>query len=78
MHTVLRVNVKQRQVWSVNDVVERQHHLHKSTLFTQMFVKGDTLSQSQQLTLDNAIAEYCKHLHDISWFMGNLNEYIAR
>jgi hypothetical protein len=53
-------------------------YLHKVTLLTQMFARGDTLSQGQKLTLDDTIIEYRKRLHDISWLMRNLNEYIAR
>jgi len=78
VHVVLHVDVKQTQVWSDNDVAERWHRLHKGTLLTQMFVRGDTLSQGQQLTLDDTITEYRRRLHDISWLMRNLNEYIAR
>jgi hypothetical protein len=78
VHVVLHVDVKQVIAWADKDVVERWHLLHKGTLLTQMFARGDTLSQGQQLTLDNTIAEYRKRLHDISWLMRNLNEYIAR
>ncbi|WP_299083644.1 transposase [uncultured Paraglaciecola sp.] len=78
VHVVLYVDVKQAQSWSDMEVVTRWHRLHKGTLLTQMFVKGDTLNQSQLLTLDETIAEYRKRLHDISWLMRDLNEYIAR
>ncbi|MFT4789884.1 MAG: REP element-mobilizing transposase RayT [Paraglaciecola sp.] len=78
VHMVLHVDVKQTQVWSDNNVVQRWHRLHRGTLLTQMFVRGDTISQGQQQTLDNTITEYRRRLHDISWFMRNLNEYIAR
>ena len=78
VHVVLHVDVKQVQVWTDNDIVQRWHLLHKGTLLTQMFARGDRLNQGQQLTLNNTIAEYRRRLHDISWFMRNLNEYIAR
>ena len=78
VHVVLHVDVNQSQVWSDNDVVERWHRLHKGTLLTQMFARGATLSQGLLLTLDNTIAEYRRRLHDISWLMRDLNEYIAR
>jgi REP element-mobilizing transposase RayT len=78
VHMVLHVDVKQTQVWSDNNVVQRWHRLHRGTLLTQMFVRGDTISQGQKQTLDNTITEYRRRLHDISWFMRNLNEYIAR
>jgi REP element-mobilizing transposase RayT len=78
VHVVLHVDVKQTQLWSDNGVVERWHRLHKGTLLTQMFARGDILSKGQQLTLDDTIIEYRRRLHDISWLMRNLNEYIAR
>ncbi|MEP1446298.1 MAG: transposase [Paraglaciecola sp.] len=78
VHVVLHVDMKQAQAWSDSEVIERWHRLHKGTLLTQMFVKGDTLSQGQLITLDDTIAEYRQRLYDISWLMRNLNEYIAR
>jgi hypothetical protein len=72
------INVKQTQVWSDNNVVQRRHRLHLGTFLTQMFVRGDTMSQAQQQTLDNTITEYRRRLHDIKRFMHNLNEHIAR
>lgn len=78
VHVVLHVDVKQTQMWSNNEVVKRWHRLHKGTLLTQKFVRGDMLNQGEQLSLDDTITEYRKRLHDISWLMRNLNEYIAR
>ena len=78
MHAVLHVDVKQLMAWTDNEIVRRWHLLHHGTLLTQMFATGDTLSQGQQLTLDDTITEYRRRLHDISWLMRNLNEHIAR
>jgi REP element-mobilizing transposase RayT len=78
VHVVLHVDVKQTQVWSDYDTVQRWHRLHKGTLLTQMFARGDTIGKGQRLTLDNTITEYRRRLHDISWLMRNLNEHIAR
>jgi REP element-mobilizing transposase RayT len=78
VHLVLHVDVQQVMVWTDSEVVERWHRLHKGTLLTHMFARGDTLSQGQQLSLNDTITEYRKRLHDISWLMRNLNEYIAR
>jgi REP element-mobilizing transposase RayT len=78
VHVVLHVDKKRTQVWSDYDVLQRWHRLHTGTLLTQMFVRGDTLSHGEQFTLDNTITEYRRRLHDISWFMRDLNENIAR
>jgi hypothetical protein len=78
VNVVLHVDVKQTQTWSDVDVVQRWHRLHKGTLLTQMLDRGDTIGEGQRLTLDNTVTEYRRRLHDISWLMRNLNEYIAR
>ncbi|WP_289032183.1 transposase [uncultured Paraglaciecola sp.] len=78
VHVVLHVNAEQAQAWSDEEVINRWHRLHKGTLLTQMFARGDTLTQGQLLTLDETIVEYRRRLHDISWLMRDLNEYIAR
>jgi REP element-mobilizing transposase RayT len=78
VHVVLHVDMKQAQEWSGYEVVQRWHRLHQGTLHTQKFVRGDTLSQGEQLTLDFTIAEYRRRLYDISWLMRDLNENIAR
>ncbi|WP_133471638.1 transposase [Paraglaciecola marina] len=78
VHVVLHVNAEQAQAWSDEEVINRWHRLHKGTLLTQMFARGDTLTLGQLLTLDETIVEYRRRLHDISWLMRDLNEYIAR
>ena len=66
IHVVLHVDVKQTQVWSDYDVVQRRHRLHRGTLLTQMLARGDTIGEGQRLALDNTISEYRRRLHDIS------------
>jgi len=44
VHVVIHVDVKQVMAWMDKDVVQCWHLLHKSTLLTQMFARGDTLS----------------------------------
>lgn len=78
VHVVLHVDVQQVMAWTDSEVVERWLRLHKGTLLPHLFARGDTLSQGQQLSLSDTIIEYRKRLHDISWLMRNLNEYIAR
>jgi hypothetical protein len=54
------------------------HKLHRGTLLTQKFMNGDTLSQGELITFDETVETYRQRLYDISWFMRDLNEYIAR
>ena len=77
-HVVLHVDKKQAQSWSMNEVLERWHRLHKGTLISQKYINGDKLSEGELLTLYETADVYCQRLYSISWFMRNLNEYIAR
>jgi hypothetical protein len=65
-HVVVCVDRAEAQSWSVEEVLQRYHTLHKGTLLSHQYLKDETL------------ACYRHRLYDISWFMRNLNEYIAR
>jgi REP element-mobilizing transposase RayT len=77
-HVVLCVDKDLADSWSLNDVISRWHQLHKGTLLTQKYMRGDALSHGEQFTLDETVEVYRQRLYDISWFMRSLNEHIAR
>jgi len=77
-HTVLHVDEEQVQNWSIHDVLERWHRLHKGTLFTQHYVRGDSLPDFALALVESSAETYRHRLMDISWFMKELNEPIAR
>ncbi|MEP4890097.1 MAG: transposase [Aliiglaciecola sp.] len=77
-HIVLCVDKEQANKWSSKEVVFRWHKLHKGTLVSQRFMRGESLNESELFTLNETIKIYRQRLYDISWFMRNLNEYIAR
>jgi hypothetical protein len=52
--------------------------LHKGTLLTHKYLKAETLSPGELITFDETVERYRQRLYDISWFMRNLNEHIAR
>jgi REP element-mobilizing transposase RayT len=77
-HVVLHVDKNLADGWDTNEVLRRYHKLHKGTLLTQKYVKGDKLSPGELVTFDETVQKYRQRLYDISWFMRSLNEYIAR
>lgn len=77
-HVVLCVDKDLADSWSQADVIIRWHQLHKGTLLTRKYLKGDELSVGERITLDETVEVYRKRLFDISWLMRDLNEYIAR
>jgi REP element-mobilizing transposase RayT len=77
-HVVLCVDKDQADSWSTSEVIRHWHQLHKGTLLTQKHIQGEALSEGEQRTLDDTANVYRQRLYDISWFMRDLNEYIAR
>lgn len=80
-HIVLRVNAKKAQNLSKEQVLERYHRLHRGTLLTQIYMdkeKRHTLSESEIEVIEASVQSYRERLYDLSWFMRELNEYIAR
>ena len=77
-HVVLFVDEDKANQWSMNEVLERWHRLHKGTLLTQQYLNGDTLAEPL-LDIVNTTADiYRQRLIDVSWFMREINEKIAR
>jgi REP element-mobilizing transposase RayT len=77
-HVVLFIDEEKAQQWSMKEVIERWHRLYKGTLLTQQYCRGDVLPK-HLMTIVEATAEvYRKRLMKISWFMGYINEHIAR
>lgn len=77
-HVVLCVDKELADSWSMDEVIHRWHKLYKGTLLTAKYEKGESLSTSEHLSLEETATVYRKRLYDISWLMRNLNEYIAR
>jgi REP element-mobilizing transposase RayT len=77
-HVVVHVDKDTALSWSIDEILRRYHKLHNGTLLTQKFVKGDTLSPGESISFAETVEVYRSRLYDISWFMRDLNEYIAR
>lgn len=77
-HIVLHVDKSAAHDWKIDEVLRRYHKIHKGTLLTQKYVFGDKLTPGELITFDETVELYRKRLYDISWFMRNINEHIAR
>ena len=77
-HLVLHVNEDEALNWDVKQVLERWHRLHKGTQFTQKYLENKTLEEFELASVYESCEKYRKRLMDISWFMRELNESIAR
>ncbi|GAA4901432.1 transposase [Ferrimonas pelagia] len=80
-HVVVRIDREQALAWSVEEVLQRWHRLHKGTLLTQQYLdtqQRKELSDGQVEVVLRSAEQYRQRLYDLSWFMRDLNEYIAR
>jgi REP element-mobilizing transposase RayT len=77
-HLVLRVDKEQALDWSLEEVIERWYRLYKSNVLVDRYRKGEDMSAAEIQAVNALVNGWRQRLHDISWLMKNLNEYIAR
>ncbi|MBB1398344.1 transposase [Pseudoalteromonas sp. SG44-8] len=77
-HRVVNVNRRQALDWSDDEVIERWYQLYNGHVLVDRYLNGEQLDKASVLFFDEIIAKWRARLYDISWYMKNLNEYIAR
>ena len=77
-HLVLEIDTAQAETWTTEDVIQRWHRLFNGNLFSQRFVRGEALAAAEREALDSCVAVWRSRLANISWFMRQINEPIAR
>ncbi|REG86633.1 transposase [Marinomonas pollencensis] len=78
LHVVLHIDSKKVEKWTTREVLQRWHKLHKGTNLTQQYLRGEPLSDGTLALVEDSADAYRQRLTDISWFMKELNEPIAR
>lgn len=63
---------------SDDDVIQRWTTLYKGPVLIQRFLKKEPLSSPERSVITDIITVWRERLQDLSWFMKNLNEPIAR
>ncbi|MGF1779058.1 transposase [Vibrio nomapromontoriensis] len=77
-HLVLHVNTASAESWSHQEVAQRWTTLYKAPLLVSRWL-GDELTSKAEINKTLAlIDEWRERLTDISWFMRNINEFVAR
>ncbi len=77
-HLGLYVNQARALELTDQEVCERWHGLFRGNVFSQRFVKGESLNKAESTLLSGFVRLWRKRLYSISWFMKCLNESIAR
>jgi len=77
-HLVLKVSRDDALNWSDEEVISRWYKLYNGCVLIDRYLAGEKLSKAYLLKVTDIVNEWRYRLFDISWFMRNLNEFIAR
>lgn len=77
-HVVLHINKQQADNWSFDEVIERWHSLYKGNALSQRYLRSSEFSEAELLKLTEFVEVWRERLMDLGWFIGRLNEFIAR
>lgn len=77
-HLVLRVDTERVAQWSWQQVIEQWHIIHNGNMLSQRHLKGEVLPNAERKQLQKTAEEWRLRLSDISWFMRDLNEHVAK
>ena len=61
-HLALHVNEDEANNWSIKQVLERWHHLHKGTQFTQKYLESKVLEEFELASVYESCEKYRKRL----------------
>ncbi|MES9832159.1 MAG: alpha-amylase family glycosyl hydrolase [Candidatus Thiodiazotropha sp. DIVDIV] len=77
-HTVLKVDRETALNWRDDEVILRWTKLYKPGPIVDRYLNGIKLTKAELNVVAEDIEKWRHRLYDISWFMRNLNEGIAR
>ena len=77
-HVVLHINQNQAKNWDMDEVIHRWHSLYKGNVLSKRYLSDPKFSQAELDKLKEFVEIWRLRLMDIGWFIGRLNEKIAR
>ena len=77
-HLVIRVDTAKAEDWTDQQVVHRWQQLFNLPPLVQSYSKDQTTTEAEAIAAQTIIKTWRQRLQDISWFMRNLNEHLAR
>lgn len=77
-HVVLFIDKYTALKISNEEVIDRWHKIYRGTVLSQRYISGEELTSVELKQLQKTIIKWRARLMDISWFMRNMNETIAR
>lgn len=77
-HLVLHVDQARADRWSEEEVIQRWLNLYKGPAIIHRYMKDEAMLPEELQQVETLVKTWRSRLTSISWFMGCLNEYIAR
>jgi len=77
-HLVVNIDLPAAEGLSDHEVLSRWYSIHKPPRLVKTYLKGYVLNDSEKLQLSKLVKTLRERLTSLSWFMKDLNEYIAR
>jgi len=77
-HLVLNVNKQAANCWDDDEVIKRWYQLYNGNVLVDRYLAGEKLDTACLYRIKMFVQKWRERLYDISWFMKNLNEFIAR
>jgi REP element-mobilizing transposase RayT len=77
-HIVVKIDQQRALSWSYEEVINRWTALYKPSPIVDRYLNGIKLTKVEKSVVAEDIEKWRHRLYDISWFMRNLNETIAR
>jgi len=77
-HLVVRVDREQALAWTQDEIIERWYQLYRGNPLIDLYRKGMIDDKVRLNKVAEIAAVWRERIYDISWFMRNLNEYVAR
>ncbi len=77
-HIVVKIDALSPKEWSADEVIQRWLCLYKGPFIVQKYLKGNALSNAEQLLIDDIVEDWRTRLANLSEFMQLLNQAIAR
>jgi len=77
-HLVVYVDETEATAWSDEEVCHRWSHLYHGHPLVDRLLSGSCSCETEVTKAQEIVTKWRTRLADLSWFMRNLNEYIAR
>ena len=78
LHLVLRIHPEQAKEWSEEEIIERWCKLYSLPVLVRRYQQGECDTKAELNAVQGLLQVWRERLMDLSWYMRNLNEYLAR